>query len=48
MVGWHYRLNEHEYEQTSGDGEGQKSLVCSSPRGHNSVTEQQQIRIYNF
>ena len=22
MVGWHYRLNEHEFEQTLGDGEG--------------------------
>ena len=23
MVGWHHRLNGHEFEQTSGDGEGQ-------------------------
>ena len=21
MVGWHYRLNRHEFEQTLGDGE---------------------------
>ena len=28
MVGWHHRLNGHEFEQTSGDGEGQGSLVC--------------------
>ena len=26
MVGWHYRLNGHELEQTLGDGEGQGSL----------------------
>ena len=22
MVGWHYRLNGHEFEQTPGDSEG--------------------------
>ena len=30
MVGWHLRLNGHEFEQTLGDCEGQGSLVCSS------------------
>ena len=34
MVGWHCQLNEHEFEQTLGDGERQGSLVCCSPRGH--------------
>ena len=34
MVGWHYPLNRHEFEQTLGDGEGQGSLACCSPRGH--------------
>ena len=34
MIGWHHRLNGHEPEQTSGDSEGQGSLVCCSPRGH--------------
>ena len=29
MVGRHHRLNEHEFEQTLGDGEGQASLVCA-------------------
>ena len=33
MVGWHHRLNGHEFEQTLGDGNGQGSLVCSSPWG---------------
>ena len=28
MVGWHHRLNGHEFEQTLGDGEGQESLAC--------------------
>ena len=26
MVGWHHRLNGHEFEQTLGDGEGQGGL----------------------
>ena len=30
-VGWHHRLVGHEFEQALGDGEGQGSLVCSSP-----------------
>ena len=34
MVGWHRRLNGHEFEQTPGAGDGQGSLVCSSPWGH--------------
>ena len=28
MVGWHHRLNGHEFEQTPGDDEGQGSLAC--------------------
>ena len=34
MVGWHHRLNGHEFEQTRGDSEEQGSLVCCSPWGH--------------
>ena len=34
MVGWHHRLNGHEFEQALGDGEGQGSLRCCSPWGH--------------
>ena len=33
MVGWHHRLNGHEFEQTPGDGERQGSLACCSPWG---------------
>ena len=33
MVGWHHRLNGHEFEQTPGDSEGQGSLECCSPWG---------------
>ena len=31
MVGWHHRLDGHEFEQTLGDDEGQGSLACCSP-----------------
>ena len=33
MVGWHHRLNGHEFEQTPGDGEGQENLACCSLQG---------------
>ena len=46
-VGRHPQLNGHEFEQTPGDSEGQKSLVCCSPWGHkeSDMTEQQQLQI---
>ena len=31
MVGWHYCLNGHEFEQGQGVSEGQGSLECCSP-----------------
>ena len=42
MVGWHHRLNGHEFEQALGDSEGQGSLVSCSPRGRkeSDTTEQ--------
>ena len=33
MVGWHHRLDEHEFKQALGVGDGQGSLVCCSPWG---------------
>ena len=30
MVGWHHRLNEHEFQQTLGDTEGQGMAPHSS------------------
>jgi len=29
MVGWHHRLNGHEFEQALGDGEGLGSLCAA-------------------
>ena len=36
-VGWHHRLNGHEFEQILGDSEGQGSLACCSPWGHKEL-----------
>ena len=33
MVGWHHRLDGHEFEWTPGVGDGQGCLVCCSPWG---------------
>ena len=51
MVGWHYQLNGHEFEQAPGDGEGQGSLACCSPWGHKEsgddwATEQHQNTLW--
>ena len=34
MVGWHHRLNGHEFEQALGVGDGQGSLMLCSPWVH--------------
>ena len=36
-VGWHHQLNEHEFEQAPGDGEGQERLACCSPWGNKEL-----------
>ena len=43
MVGWHHRLNGHEFEQALGDGEGQRSLACCSPRGRKELDVTQRL-----
>ena len=42
MVGWHHRLDGHEFEQALGVGDGEGSLACCSPWGHreSDTTEQ--------
>ena len=37
MVGWHHRLDGHEFEQVPGVGDGQGSLVCCSPWGNKEL-----------
>ena len=41
-IRWHLPLNEHEFEQAPGVGDGQGSLACFSPWGHkeSDTTEQ--------
>ena len=33
-VGWHHRLNGHDFEQTLGVDDGQGGLTCCCPWGH--------------
>ena len=41
MVGWYHRLNEDEFEQTPGVGDGQGGLACCGPwvRQESDMTE---------
>ena len=43
MVGWHHRLNGHEFEQAPGGGNGQGSLVSCSPWGHKEADTTEQL-----
>ena len=36
-VGWHHRLNGHEFEEALGDGDGQGNLACCSPWGREEL-----------
>ena len=42
MVGWHHRLNVHEFEEPPEVGDRKGSLVCYSPGGRKEwdMTEQ--------
>ena len=44
MVGWHHRLNGHEFKQAPGDGEKQGRLqsMGSQRAGHDLVNEQKE------
>ena len=37
MVGWHHKLNGHEFEQTPEDNKGQGSLAYCTPWGHKEL-----------
>ena len=43
MVGWHHRLDGHEFEQAPGDSEGQRRLACCSPWGHKESDTSEQV-----
>ena len=48
MVGWHHRLNEHEFGWTPGVSDGQGGLACcgSWGRKESDMTEQNLLSIY--
>ena len=48
MIGWHYRLNGHEFEQTPRDGEGQGSLVGFSAWGCKELDTTEKLNNDNF
>ena len=48
MVGWHHRLDGHEFEQALGDGEEQGSLACCSPWGHKESETTEQLNNNNI
>ena len=37
VVGWHHRLNGHEFESTLGVGDGQGGLVCCDSQVHKEL-----------
>ena len=43
MVGWHHRLDGHEFEETPGVGDGWGSLVCCSPWGRKELDMTEQL-----
>ena len=44
MVGLYHLLNGHEFEQALGDGEGQGSLMCCSPWGHEEMDTLERLK----
>ena len=42
-VGWHHRLNGHEFGQALGDGDGQGSLACCSPWGQKELDTMERL-----
>ena len=43
VVGWHHRLDVHEFEWALGVGDRQESLVCCSPWGHKELYTTEQL-----
>ena len=45
MVGWYHWLDRHEFEQAPGVGDGQGSLACCSPWGHQELDMTEQLEL---
>ena len=46
-VGWHHRLDGHEFEQAPGGGERQRNLVCCSPWGRKELDTTEGLKSNN-
>ena len=47
MAGWHHWLDGHEFEQASGDDEGQGNTVCCSPWSYKEPDTTEQLKSNN-
>ena len=43
MVGWHHRLNRHEFEESPGISDRQGGLVCCRPWAHKGLDTTEQL-----
>ena len=48
MVGWHHSLEGHEFEQTPGVGDGQRSLACCSSWGCKQLDTTERLNWTDF
>ena len=48
MVGWHHRLDGHEFEQALGDGDGQGGLAWGSPWDHKESDRAERLTPFLF
>ena len=46
IIGWHHRLNGHEFEQTLRDSEGQGSLACCHSWVHKELDPNERLNFY--
>ena len=46
VVGWHHRLNGHEFKQAPGVGDRQGGLACCSPWGCKELNTAEQLTFY--
>ena len=47
MVRWYHQFNGYEFEQTSGDGDGQGDLAAWSPWGHKELDTTERLNNNN-
>ena len=45
VVGWHHRLDGHEFELAPGVGDGQRGLVCCDSRGRKELGTTERLNL---